>query len=89
MELPIESQLQTLFRDDPNFFASLTKNLPNRSGHDSGLLTDIYDGSIYKQLHHNGYASNVFILTFGVNIDGVELFKSPQKSMWPIYLRIN
>lgn len=67
-------------------FASLAKNLTNRSGHDSGLLTNIYDGSIYKQLQHNVYASN---LTFGVNIDGVKLFKSPQKSMWPIYLRIN
>lgn len=67
MELPIEYQLQELFRgtllsvttephsilvlyqlDDPNFHASLRKNLRNRSFQGIGLLTDSYDGKIYK-----------------------------------------
>ena len=66
----------------------LQRNLLRRNRHVSGTLSDVYDGQIYREMPTN-WSHNLLNLTFGMNTDGVALFKSPQTSMWPIYLRIN
>ncbi|XP_062511672.1 uncharacterized protein LOC134187542 isoform X2 [Corticium candelabrum] len=86
-ELPIENQIQALFADHPEFYKSLEINFGRRHG--CVTLSDVYDGQVYQSLVESGYLQNIFHLTLGMNTDGVQLFKSPQTSMWPVYFRIN
>ena len=67
---------------------SLTFNFSRRNVCVSGKLSDIYDSQICCGLPA-GWSHNVLNITCGLNTDRVALFKSPQTSMWPIYLRIN
>lgn len=73
---------------DTDFYDMLVQNFQRRRAHQSGCLQDIYDGTVYKELG-DYTSSSVLNLTAGLNTDGVEVFKSPATSLWPIYLRIN
>lgn len=55
----------------------------------SGKISDVYDGSIYKDLFKGGFLNQENNVSFALNTDGVPLFKSSKVSMWPVYLLIN
>lgn len=52
----------------------------------SPLIRDICDGQRYKEL---GAFISQGNLTLIVNTDGVQMFKSSNVSMWPIWVVIN
>lgn len=52
---------------------------------ESGGVRDVLDGQKYKEMQ---FASRQ-TLTMVVNTDGVQLFKSSQVSMWPIWIVVN
>ena len=84
VEVPIISQLQTLF-SRPGFHDSLL----HRFKWKSGSLRDIYDGRVYKELSGNGVLNSPDAISFLINTDGAPVFKSSKVSIWPVYLMIN
>jgi hypothetical protein len=52
-------------------------------------ISDIYDGSNYKTAFEKGFLSDPHAVSFSMNTDGVQIFKSSTVSMWPVYLTIN
>ena len=53
-----------------------------------GLIHDIYDGSEYQKHVQRGFLSsksNVSLL----NTDGVQVFSSSKREVWPVWLAIN
>ena len=52
-----------------------------------GIIGDVYDGEEYKK--HCLFLSNPANVTLVMNTDGLALFKSSTKSLWPIWLCIN
>lgn len=63
----------------PGFYSSIMEYKALReSTAKFGHLTDIHDGSQYKEA-----------LTLLLNTDGVVLFRSTSHSLWPVLLMIN
>ena len=53
-------------------------------------IRDTYDGEEYRR--HQGFLSKEVDpanVSFLINTDGVAMFKSSSKEIWPIYLAIN
>ena len=57
-----------------------------RSTSDEGIFQDVCDGLAYKQ---NLLLKHPNTLSLTMNTDGVALFRSSTKSLWPIWLVIN
>ena len=55
---------------------------------EDGLIHDIYDGSEYKKRMRGGFLSKANV-TLLCNTDGVQVFKSSKREVWPIWLAIN
>ena len=49
-------------------------------------IQDVYDGKEYKR---NGFPKGVGDISFIVNTDGVAVFRSSKKALWPVWLVIN
>ena len=49
-------------------------------------LKDIHDGQEYKSQQ---FLQQDFHLSFTLNTDGVAMFRSSSKDLWPVYLTIN
>ena len=62
-------------------FTKRTTFRPARS-----VIADVYDGSEYKKHTH---LREVGHLSFILNTDGVAIFRSSKKSMWPVWLVLN
>lgn len=54
-----------------------------------GDIHDIYDGSEYKKHVHRGFLSSVSNVSLLMNTDGVQVFSSSKREVWPIWLAIN
>jgi hypothetical protein len=56
-----------------------------------GNISDCTDGSAHKAFIEKASADNdgIRIITLTANMDGVKLFESGNRSMWPILLLIN
>ena len=56
-----------------------------------GLLTDVSDATIYKQLLQDvsGQGDETLLLTGTFNTDDVQLFSSPKTDLWPIFVCVN
>ena len=70
---------------DPFVWNKLQLRLRRES---DGSIHDIYDGSEYKKYVRTGFLSskaNVSLL----NTDGVQVFTSSKREVWPIWLAIN
>lgn len=55
----------------------------------NSVIGDVYDGFGYKNLFDKGILSMKNNISFVLNTDGVNIFKSSKLSMWPVYLMIN
>ncbi|XP_067649897.1 uncharacterized protein [Haliotis asinina] len=87
IEIPIESQLQSMFKR-PGFITSLVHKSRSRK-RDEDTVEDICDGLQYKKLVADGILKSVYDLTLTFNTDGAKPFRSSKTSLWPIYLMIN
>ncbi len=52
-----------------------------------GMIRDVYDGSLYRK--HQEFLTAPGNVSFIVNTDGVQLFRSSAYSIWPIWLVMN
>ena len=72
-------------------FWCLLKLRPDVSN--SACMCDIHDGRIYAEHSNPGgflnKTTNPANLSFMINTDGVALFRSSNKDIWPIFLTIN
>ena len=59
----------------------------SRRSDDCTTLSDIYDGSIYKE--RSNFYSDPYNLSFTMNIDGAPKFKSSTMQIWPVQMIIN
>ena len=78
----IETPLCVLI--DPFVWSKLQLRLQRES---DDLIRDIYDGSEYQK--HSGFLSSKFNVSLLLNTDGVQVFSSSKKEVWPIWLVIN
>lgn len=51
------------------------------------VIEDIYDGTIYKELH--SFFDNPFNISLNLNYDGAPKFKSNNMQVWPVQFSIN
>ena len=94
--LPIIPRLKAFFLDQEmagkmQYRHKLTKKLPRDK------VTDVFDGSLYNELHQkhvkvNGkdlpheYFSDARDITLGLSLDGVAPFKNRKQTAWPVIL---
>ena len=60
-------------------------------------ISDVLDGKIYKETFDGNYIRGMNLhhmqkechISFQMNTDGVQIFRSTSFSVWPIYLTIN
>jgi len=62
--------------------------MKSRMEMNDNTITDITDGSAYKQIVNEFQGSDV-VLTALLNTDGVNLYSSSKIELWPIFLAIN
>ena len=63
----------------------LRNNFAARLSSSSGV-SDVYDGLKYKR---QVFLKNCNNISFIVNADGVAIFRSSKKSLWPVWLVVN
>ena len=63
----------------------LCNNFAARLSSSSGV-SDVYDGLKYKR---QGFLKSCNNISFIVNTDGVAIFRSSKKSLWPVWLVVN
>ena len=51
------------------------------------VLCDVYDGKEYRK--HSHFLCHPENISLVMNTDGVAIFKSSKRSLWPIWLTIN
>lgn len=61
----------------------------DRDGVGDGRIHDIYDGSEYKKHVRSGFLSSMSNVSLLLNTDGVQVFSSSKREVWPIWLAIN
>lgn len=86
IEMPLVKNLQEMFSRE-NFFNSLQKRFERPLIDD--VITDVYDGELYKTWTTNGFLSSSNNISFSWYTDGIPVFKSSKIGTWPIYLTIN
>ena len=78
---PLDSVLKEFLESD---YSDAHLSQPN----DDGTLSSVVDGLRYNQLK-NQLNLSADDFTFTMHVDGVPLFNSSKKSMWPVLLSIN
>ena len=73
---------------DPFLWAQLQRRFGRD---DNDTIRDIFDGQEYKKLVYSGFLSqaNRANVSFTLNTDGVDVYRSSKYSIWPIWLQIN
>ena len=70
-----------------NNFVELLQYRFKRVDNGGQILSDIYDGCIYKE--QSSFFSSVYNISFTLNFDGAPKFKSSNMQIWPVHLSIN
>lgn len=70
---------------DANFVSLLQYRFQRQA--QPGILTDIYDGAVYRQL--SSFLEQRFNISFALNYDGAPVFKSSSMQIWPVQLYVN
>lgn len=83
------SQLQNMFLRKTFCDKLRTHRFKHYENNDKNCISDVFDGSVYKNLFNKGFLNNPNNLSFAFNTDGIPIFKSSKVSMWPVYLLIN
>lgn len=53
---------------------------------EEGYISDVYDGKAYlAYMVEGGFSSNPMNISMLLNIDGIQVFKSSNLSLWPIW----
>nr|XP_012234439.1 PREDICTED: uncharacterized protein LOC105679152 [Linepithema humile] len=87
VELSFLEQLREMYKRN-GFYNQLQKRF-ERIANLPDVITDVYDGSLYRKWVDNGFLRNPDNISFSWYTDGVPVFKSSKISMWPLYLTIN
>ena len=87
IEIPIIHQLRTFFTRN-SFYDDIQHRFTRKKRSDD-LITDVYDGLLYRELCDKGILSDKDNISFIMNTDGVPVFKSSKVSIWPVYMIIN
>ena len=77
---------------DEEFHSLLLGRFKRTAPGEEVYIRDIYDGEAYKQhMEADGFLANPMNLSFVINTDGVQVFKSSNVTLvlWPVYLVIN
>ena len=86
--LPIEKQLKDFCQNN-----GVSKDLDYRCNRekDDDVISDIYDGQMYKSLGNGILTSDRNAMSLSYNCDGVPVFQSSNFSIWPLQamLKIN
>ncbi|XP_043477534.1 uncharacterized protein LOC122508322 [Leptopilina heterotoma] len=85
VQIAFIDQLKEMFKRQ-NFYNSLQYRFRRPL---QNYLSDIYDGSVYKEWLENGFLSNPNNISLSWYTDGIPVFKSSKISAWPVYLTIN
>lgn len=85
--LPFIEQLKELYKRN-EFYNDLQWRF-NRPVPQPEFISDIFDGSVYKNWMDNGFLLNPNNITLSWYTDGIPVFKSAKISAWPLYLTIN
>lgn len=56
---------------------------------EGNTIKDVYDGTNYREAFRKGFLSDPNSISFSLNTNGVQIFKSSMVSMWPVYMLIN
>lgn len=75
-------QLESLLKE---VISQNINDLVDNEEHNNDTISDITDGNLYKETK----VPNVNRVTLTLNTDGVQVFKSKNKSLWPIQFIIN
>lgn len=78
--LPLQCQLKEIIQQNTEIW------MENGLGNTTSSLQDIKDGEIYKTFANNGTNPKISLV---MNTDGVQVFKSNNKSLWPVQVIIN
>ena len=72
---------------DRNFCIKLSRNEESRR---TAHVSDIVNGSAYKEISRMGYSQSQWNLTLTLNTDVVSIFNTSRTgSLWPVYLTVN
>lgn len=82
IHIPLEPQIRRLL---DKYFKDIVTYL-NRE-HSNEFMSDVDDGLLFRKLSEK--QPNVQYLTFTLNTDGANIFKSSKDSLWPIQLYAN
>lgn len=86
IELSLADQLKSMYaRADFYDLLQFRFTRPHRPG----IISDIYDGTLYQTHFRSGFLANPNNISFTWYTDGIPIFKSSKISMWPVYLTIN
>lgn len=77
---PLETQLKEVISQNIHSFLSNEENV-----NDNSDISDINDGKLYKETNILQHRK----ITLTLNTDGIQVFKSKNKSLWPIQFIIN
>lgn len=88
ISVPIAPQIQNILHT-PELQTKLSYRV-DRPGKAGNIISDIYDGDLYKVLSAPGeILSDPNNLSYTFNSDGSPLYKSSRFSIWPIHLHLN
>lgn len=80
--IPIESQIRQIINKHFDVIIDFSNRERSKS-----IISDVDDGQLFKAISHKH--PNTTVLSFTMNADGANIFKSSHGSLWPVQLYFN